>query len=137
MAAAWRRLGGLAAAALVMATAAPSGEAAPQDSNDFVIVDCRLPPKTRKLGTQHIYQVAGQLIRTPAKDCEIRGGEYTLDDPGSYAGAIKRWTGPAEGGDPQAQTNLGALYERSNPPDYGQAAAWYKKAADQNFAPGE
>jgi uncharacterized caspase-like protein len=128
----------LAASLLALLLLVPdAARPAPSDANDFVIVDCRLPPKTRKLGTHNIYQVAGQLIRTPVKDCEIRGGEYTLDDPGSYAGAIKRWSVPAEQGDPQAQTNLGALYERSNPPDYAQAASWYKKAADQNFAEAE
>jgi uncharacterized caspase-like protein len=111
--------------------------AAASDANDLIIVDCRLPPRTRKLGTQAIYQVAGQLIRTPAKDCEIRGGEYTLDDPGTYTGAIKRWTPGAEKGDAASQTNLGALYERSNPPDYQTAASWYAKAAAQNYPAAE
>ncbi len=133
------RAAALAMLALAGLAAADSGpvRAAPTDTNDFVVVDCRLPPKTRKLGTQAMYQVAGQLIRTPAKDCELRGGEYTIEDPGTYTGAIKLWTPAAEKGDPAAQTNLGALYERSAPPDYASAVSWYQKAAAQNYAPAE
>jgi hypothetical protein len=110
---------------------------APGNADDFVIVDCTLPIRLRKLGNGAggIKQIGGKLIRTPVTDCRIRGGSYISDDPGSYAGAIKRWTEPAAAGDLQAQTNLGALYERSSPPDYAQAAQWYQKAADQNFAP--
>jgi uncharacterized caspase-like protein len=125
--------------ALLILVLWPVGDApaAPPEANDLIVVDCRLPPRTRKLGTQAVYQVAGQLIRTPAKDCEVRGGEYTLEDPGSYAGAIKRWTPGAEKGDPAAQTNLASLYEKQNPPDYASAVGWYRKAADQGYAPAE
>jgi Caspase domain/Sel1 repeat len=111
--------------------------AAPPEANDLIVVDCRLPPKVRKLGTQAVFQVAGQVIRTPAKDCEIRGGEYTLEDPGTYTGAIKLWTPGAEKGDPVAQTNLGALLEKQTPPDYAAAVGWYRKAAEQNYVPAE
>lgn len=128
---------GLLAGAWAAAAAPSQVAAAPPEASDFVVVDCRLPPKVRKLGTQAIYQTAGQLIRTPAKDCEIRGGEYTLDDPGSYEGAIRRWTPAAEQGDPKAQTNLGALYERLSPPNDQAAAQWYRKAADQGYGPAQ
>jgi uncharacterized protein len=132
------RIGGLLALLLIVLIPDSSPvRAAPPEANDLVVVDCRLPPRTRKLGTQAMYQVAGQLIRTPAKDCEIRGGEYTIEDPGTYTGAIKLWTPAAEKGDPAAQTNLGALYERSTPPDYASAIGWYRKAADQNYPAAE
>jgi hypothetical protein len=111
------------------ATAATSGAA-----SDFVVVDCRLPGRVRKLGASMVYQMAGNVIRTAAHDCELRGGEYTLLDPSSYAQAIKLWIGGAEAGDPQAQTNVAMLYEKIQPPDYASAASWYSKAANAGYA---
>jgi hypothetical protein len=81
-----------------------------------------------------VYQMAGNVIRTAAHDCELRGGEYTLLDPSSYAQAIKLWIGGAEAGDPQAQTNVAMLYEKIQPPDYALAASWYAKAANAGYA---
>jgi len=49
--------------------AADSPAASP---DDFVVVDCRLPPQVRKLGTQMIYQEPGAVIRTMARDYSIR-----------------------------------------------------------------
>ena len=45
--------------------------------------------------------------------------------------------GPAEAGDAQAQFALGNHYfdGRGVARDYGQALAWYRKSADQNYAP--
>jgi TPR repeat protein len=45
--------------------------------------------------------------------------------------------GPAEAGDAQAQFTLGNHYfdGRGVAQDYGQALAWYRKSADQNYAP--
>lgn len=42
----------------------------------------------------------------------------------------------AEQGDPEAQFQLGGLYERGNgvPEDVAEAAAWYRRAADQGYA---
>ena len=106
-------------------------------ADDFVVVDCRLPGRVRKLGTSMIYQMPGNVVRTSAKDCEIRGGEYTLLDPSSYAQAIKLWIGNAEAGDLEAQTNVAMLYEKLQPPDYASAASWYGKAAAAGYAPAE
>jgi hypothetical protein len=106
-------------------------------ADDFVVVDCRLPGRVRKLGTSMIYQMPANVIRTSAKDCEIRGGEYTLLDPSSYAQAIKLWIGNAEAGDADAQTNVAMLYEKLQPPDYASAASWYGKAAATGHAPAE
>src|SRR5579863_2465880 len=81
--------------------------------DDFVVVDCRLPPRVRKLGTQMIYQEPGAVIRTIARDCSIRGGEYTLLDPSRYADAVKLWLSDAQAGDVKAQTNVAMLYEKA------------------------
>lgn len=105
--------------------------------DDFVVVDCRLPPKVRKLGTQMIYQEPGAVIRTIARDCSIRGGEYTLLDPSKYANAVKLWLSDAQAGDVKAQTNVAMLYEKAEPPDYGSAVSWFTKAADKGYAPAQ
>ena len=105
--------------------------------DDFVVVDCRLPPRVRKLGTQMIYQEPGAVIRTIARDCSIRGGEYTLLDPSRYADAVKLWLSDAQAGDVKAQTNVAMLYEKAEPPDYASAVSWFTKAADKGYAPAQ
>jgi len=124
------------APAAFAADAAPGASAAP-DPDEFLIVDCRLPGRVRKLGTQMVYQMAGSVVRTAARDCSIRGGEYTLLDPSKYADAVKLWLPDAQAGDVKAQTNIGMLYEKASPPDYAQAASWYGKAANANYAPAQ
>ncbi len=44
---------------------------------------------------------------------------------------------PAQAGDPEAQTIVGEIYEEGTAvaaPDYGLAAQWYRKAADQGYS---
>ncbi len=55
---------------------------------------------------------------------------------GDFAAALKEWQPIAEGGDPNAQYNLGLLYARGQgvAQDYSQAAQWYRKAAEQGVA---
>lgn len=115
--------------------AAPT--AAPTNADDLLVVDCRLPGRVQKLGTSMIYQMPGSIIRTPAHDCEIRGGEYTVLDPSKYKDAIRLWMDDAQRGDAKAETNVGMLYEKIDPPDYAAAASWYAKAAAQGYAPAE
>ena len=45
----------------------------------------------------------------------------------------------ANAGDADAQYNLGRIYDNGQgvPQDYGQAAAWYRKAAEQGTAPAQ
>lgn len=114
-----------------------AAQAAPTSADELLVVDCRLPGRVQKLGTSMIYQMPGNIIRTPAHDCEIRGGEYTVLDPSKYRDAIRMWMGDAEGGDPKAETNVGMLYEKIDPPDYAAAAGWYEKAAASGYAPAE
>lgn len=107
------------------------------DPDEFLVVDCRLPGRVRKLGTQMIYQMPGNVIRTAARDCSIRGGEYTLLDPTKYSDAVRLWLPDAEAGDTKAQMNVGMLYEKGSPPDYALAANWYTKAANAGYAPAQ
>jgi TPR repeat protein len=57
--------------------------------------------------------------------------------PLSANNGIDALLGPAEAGDAQAQFVLGSHYfdGRGVAQDYGQALAWYRKSADQNYAP--
>ncbi len=108
-------------------------------ADDLRIVDCLLPGKIRRLGRNSQYVTARQPIRTTAVDCEIRGGDYVLEDRGSYAQALKVWLAAAEGGDAKAQTYVGEIFEKglAGTPDYEAAAQWYRKAAEQGFSRGQ
>jgi hypothetical protein len=72
-------------------------------------------------------------VKTAARDCEIRGGEYVSFDRANYATALRVWLPLAEGGDPAAQTNVGEIFEKGLgvPPDYAAAAVWYRRGAER------
>jgi len=136
----------LAGAALAAACAAP--ESAPpalgaaagdRDADALLPVDCLLPPQQRKLGTQIRYLTAARPVKTSARDCEIRGGDYAEYDRASYATALKVWLAPAEEGDPEAQTYVGEIFEKGLglPPDYTAARQWYERAAAQGHGPAQ
>jgi Caspase domain/Sel1 repeat len=110
-----------------------------ESADDLRIVDCLLPGKIRRLGRNSQYVTARQPLRTTAVDCEIRGGDYVLEDRGSYASALKVWLASAEGGDAKAQTYVGEIFEKglAGTPDYQAAAQWYRKAAEQGFSRGQ
>ena len=116
-------------------------DAAPSvgDADEFLIVDCLLPAQIRRLGSQVTYLAARRAIRTSGLDCEIRGGEYVAYDRANYATALAVWLESATAGDAQAQTYVGEIYERGLgiPPDYAQAAEWYRRAAEQDYAPAQ
>ena len=107
-----------------------------QDGSKLLIVDCLLPGQVRKLGTTVTYLTARRPVKTAAAECEIRGGEYVQSDRSNFASALKIWFPGARDGDKVAQTYVGEIFEKGagTPPDYGAAAAWYRKAADQGFA---
>jgi TPR repeat protein len=109
-----------------------------QEADKLLIVDCLLPGQIRKLGTSITYISARRPIRTPAFDCAIRGGEYTSYDRADYRTALKVWLESAKESNPEAQVNVGEIYEKGLgiAPDYTTAAAWYKKAAEQGFSRG-
>src|SRR5690606_18254852 len=119
-----------------LATPAP-GEAKPQVRNpeDLLIVDCLLPGQVRKLGRQATFMSARRPIRTTQADCEIRGGEYVSYDRANYQTALKVWMDQALAGSAEAQNYVGEIYHKGLgiEPDYGMAAQWYQKAADQGY----
>src|SRR5262249_1427614 len=108
---------------------------APSKADEFLVVDCLLPATVRKLGSQFVYQGPRRPIKTSARDCEIRGGEYTAYDRADYRTALKVWMAQAEQNDPAAQTYVGEIYEKGLgvAPDYEAAARWYRRAADAGF----
>jgi len=121
---------------------APRGDAAgkaPQavlKADDLLIVDCLLPGQIRQLGTSQTYVTARRAVKTSARDCAIRGGEYVAFDRASYATALKIWLPLAEKGDVEAQSYVGEIYEKGLgvPPDPAKAAEWYRRAADKGYA---
>ena len=115
----------LACALLLLAVSA-----AAQTADDLVLVDCRLPPKQRRIGNR-TYPMASRPIRTTAVDCRIRGGEYTVYDRANYQTSLEIWLGAAAKGDHDAEYYVGKIYEDGlgTAPDYAEAAKWYEKAA--------
>ncbi|MEM9555364.1 MAG: caspase family protein [Acidobacteriota bacterium] len=134
---------GLTAAGLALIAAASTPVPARAEdtstarADDLVIVDCLLPPKTRRLGRRSTYLQPRQPLRTTAADCRIRGGEYTEPDQATYATSLRVWLPQAEAGDAEAQFYVGQIYEKGlgAAPDLAQAALWYRKAAEQGDAP--
>ena len=101
-----------------------------QTADDLAIVDCRLPPKQRRIGNR-TYPMASRPIRTTAVDCRIRGGEYTVYDRANYQTSLEIWLDAAAKGDHDAEYYVGKIYEDGlgTAPDYAEAAKWYEKAA--------
>lgn len=99
-------------------------------------VDCLLPPKIKKLGSQLTFLEARRPIKTNALNCEIRGGEYTAYNRADYRTSLNVWLEKAKQGDAQAQTYVGEIYEKGLglPSDYKTAHNWYEKAAKQNYS---
>ncbi len=136
----WLLLTSLAGAA--PAVAAQPAAQQPQEvrsADDLLIVDCLLPSRVRRLGRQRTYLQPRRPIRTTAVDCRIRGGEYTEPDQATYATALEVWLPQAKAGDPEAQYYVGQIFEKGlgTTPDYESAAAWYLKAAAQEYAPAQ
>jgi len=116
--------------------AAPARPTGPGAVEGFMVVDCLLPGQIRQLGGKVTYVTARRAIKTAARDCEIRGGEYVSLDRANYATALKVWLPLAEQGDPAAQTYVGEIYEQGLgiQPDPAAAATWYRKAADKGYS---
>ena len=110
-----------------------------RNADQFLVVDCLLPGKVRRLGSRMTYLTPRQAIKSSARDCEIRGGEYTAFDRASYADALRVWLPMAEAGDAEAQTYVGEIFERGvgGVPDPAAAAVWYLRAAEQNYGPAQ
>lgn len=124
------------ALALCAASAAPAKklDKLPEGAiktDDLFIVDCLLPGQVRQLGEGFTYLSARRPIRTTAKECAIRGGEYVAYDRANYGTALKIWKPAADGGDAKAMNHLGEIYEKGLgvAPDFEVALQWYNKAA--------
>lgn len=144
----WWSIGGLSLvlfACVVPTTQGPdpalSSLDVPKTGNpdELLIVDCLLPAKVKKLGSQMTYLAPRRPMKTSALDCEIRGGEYVAYDRANYRTALQVWEPLADEGDPKAQTYVGEIYEKGLgvAPDYALAASWYRKAAEQGFGPAQ
>lgn len=140
----WRRFF-VAAVALASATGCASGDTSgraapapgtPPKVDQFMIVDCLLPGQIRQLGGQVTYVTAPRPVKTAARDCEIRGGEYVAFDRADYRTALNVWLPKAKEGDPAAQTYVGEIFEKGLgvAPDYAAAAEWYRRAAEKGFS---
>jgi uncharacterized coiled-coil protein SlyX len=103
---------------------------------DLEIVDCLLPGQVRMLGST-TYLSARRPVRTNAADCRIRGGEYVAYDRADYKSALRVWMDMANAGDPEAETNVGEIYERGlgGTPNYDAALIWYRKVVDNKDLP--
>ncbi len=101
-----------------------------------MVVDCLLPGQVRQLGGQVTYVTVRRAVKTAARDCEIRGGEYVAFDRANYATALKVWLPLAEQGDQAAQTYVGEIFEKGLgvQPDYAVAATWYRRAAERGYS---
>ena len=107
-----------------------SASAVAQSVEDLTLVDCRLPPKMKRVGGK-TFPMASPPRRTTAVDCRIRGGEYTIYDRANYQTSLKIWLAEAEQGNVEAQYYVGKIYEGGlgTPADYTAAAVWYERAA--------
>ncbi len=72
------------------------------------------------------------LVVLPASGAELGAGKKAAAR-GDYAAALEIWRPLAEGGDADAQYNLGHLYRQGLgvPRDLAEAAKWYGRAAGQ------
>lgn len=113
---------------LSAAPTAPAGARADQ----LLVVDCLLPGQIRHLGQRSVYLSPRRPARLPARDCQIRGGEYVAYDRADLASALGAWRPLAEQGDVEAQVIVGEIFERGLgvAPDYTAARSWYRRAAD-------
>ncbi|MEZ5559557.1 MAG: caspase family protein [Pseudomonadales bacterium] len=111
---------------------AAAAEIGPAGVDDLYIVDCLLPGQVRQLGTRMTYVSVRRGVKTSARDCAVRGGEYVRHDRADYHSALSVWLPAAQEGDNEARINVGTIFEQGlgAVPDYQQAAHWYRLAAE-------
>ena len=64
--------------------------------DDLIVVDCLLPGQVRQLGLSMTYIKPRRPVKTSAKSCAIRGGEYISYDRADYQSALNAWMTEAE-----------------------------------------
>ena len=105
----------------------------------FEVVDCLFPGQVKAVGSR-VYMTPRRPGRTTVSECALRGGEFTIYDRVTNSASLKVWLPQAEGGDPEAQTYVGMLYEKGidgEAPNYSEAVKWYQAAADQGYGHGQ
>ncbi|MDO9459922.1 MAG: caspase family protein [Alphaproteobacteria bacterium] len=124
----------VATTSMIFSAATTTAQAAAAE--DFLVVDCLLPGKMRKLGRKVSFVTARRALRTSQSDCELRGGEYTSYDRSDYSTSLLIWMPLAQDGDAKAQNYVGEIYEKGigGAPQFKQAAEWYLKAAEQGLS---
>ncbi|MFT6100346.1 MAG: hypothetical protein ACJAYF_002900 [Arenicella sp.] len=125
--------------AIIVATAPHSTSAQEISVESLIVVDCLLPGQVRQLGPRSKFLTPRRPIKTSARDCAIRGGEYVSFDRSDYQSALKVWMTDAKTGDAKAQTYVAEIYERGLgiAPDFSEAAKWYRLAANQDYKPAQ
>ena len=110
-----------------------------KQTNMLFVVDCLLPGRILKLGSQREILTGRRPVKTTAGDCEMRGGQYVAYDRANYATSLKVWIPQAKNGNPKAQVMLGEIYEKGlgGLTDPVLAAKWYRKAAEQGNSRGQ
>lgn len=118
---------------LALVAAPPSGIGAPRSGDELLVVDCLLPGQIRNLGQRTTYVSPRRPLKTTARDCQIRGGEYAAYDRATRQSALEVWLPSAKEGDAEASTLVGEIFERGvgSTPDFAAAAEWYRRASAQ------
>jgi hypothetical protein len=127
-----------ASLASLASIAAPAAAAEPgsrkDEVGDLLVCDC-VVMKTRRMGRNPPVLTRTPAFRTTVRECRKRGGRWVLYSAGDRQAALGIWLPDAEGGDPEAQYAVGEIHERGlgGPPDYAEAARWYRAAAEQGL----
>ncbi len=87
----------------------------------------------RRVALVGVVAFAGAAMAAAPALADVRAGVIAYE-AGDYARAVAEWRPPAIAGDADAQFNLGQAYKlgRGVPQDLAQAAAWFRRAADQS-----
>lgn len=120
--------------ALCLSVSEGSRSAVDRDADLLLVVDCLLPGQVRSLGQRTVYLSARRPARLPARDCQIRGGEYVAFDRATMQSALAVWLPAAREGDIEAAATVGEIFERGiggGAADYGAAIHWYRLAAER------
>jgi hypothetical protein len=88
---------------------------APSTADEFLTVDCVLPPRFRATGRM---LVPARPLKTSRADCRARGGEAMA--------ALKVWMQQAKDGDAKAQTYVADEFAKED--DCVRAVDWYSRA---------
>lgn len=125
--------------AIIMSLSTHNASAQEISIESLIVVDCLLPGQVRQLGPRNRYVTPRRPIKTSARNCAIRGGEYVSYDRSDYQSSLKVWMADAETGDAKAQTYVAEIYERGlgTDPNYAEAAKWYSLAANQSYKPAQ